>query len=536
MKRKLLIGGVVLIGIVLLLVVASFLFNANRFRPGIEARLQAALGRRVEIGSLRFSLLAGGISADNIVIADDPVFGRSPFVRARSLDVGVEIWPLITSRALHIESVALREPELVLIQSPRGTWNFASIGRQEHGLPARSEAKTASELSIQKLKVSKGRVVIIRPADTQTYSDVNFEAKDVSYSASFPFTFSATTPGNGKLKSEGKAGPVPSADPSQTPFQAALEIDHLDLGSSGYFGRGSGVGGVLNLKGSARSDGRTVHLETAAKTEKLRLAPGGVPTRQPVAVDLTSDYDLKTQAGRVTRGDVYPRAGGKQGAHLTGTYDTRGSIAVLRMDVKTENLPTTELDNLLPAAGISMPGGASLQGGTVGGELAISGPVDKLVVAGPLHAAEVKLAGFNLGSKLGGIGPLAGINTGPDTLIQRLTCKLREAPEGMRFDDINAQIAGLGTVTGAGAISANHALDFQLATKLAGGGGLLGALVQSTGRGQINTVAFRIGGTTNNPTFTPDVGTMVQKPSGQPTQQQPGNPLEGFMGIFGKKK
>ncbi|MFB3915182.1 MAG: AsmA family protein [Terriglobales bacterium] len=536
MKRKLVISAIAVVAAILVLALIPFLISADAFRPRIEERLELTLGRQVEIGKVRFSLLAGGIRAENIRIADDPVFSRSPFLRAQALDVGVERWPLITSRAVRITSLKLREPELVLVQSPRGEWNFSSIGQQRRPPGLKRDASGArSELSIQELKLTKGQIVVIRPRGTQTYSNVSFDAKDVSYTAAFPFTLSATMPGNGALKVEGKAGPVPAAGAAETPFQATFNLDHLDLGDSGYFGHNSGVDGSLSMKGSASSDGRTVQVQASLQADKLRLTPGGTPARQPVTAELVSAYDLNTQAGRVTRGDIYPKADSKRPAHLTGSYQTRGATASLGMELRAENLPTSDLENVLPAAGLTLPGGASLQGGTVTTTLAISGPVDHLVATGPVQAANVKIAGFNLGAKAGAIGALAGVQTGPDTLIERLSCTVRAAPEGMRLDNINAQIARLGNVTGRGTIGANHALDFHLVTRLARGGGLLGGLAQAAGVGQLSTVAFRIQGTTANPTFVPDVASVVQpRPSqAQPTQQ---SPLEGLMGIFGRKK
>src|SRR5439155_5062033 len=84
--------------VILLLAALPFLFNADAFRPAIQTQLSSSLGRRVEIGTLHLSLLAGGIKASDIAIADDPRFSNGPFLRAKSLAVGVELGPLIFSR------------------------------------------------------------------------------------------------------------------------------------------------------------------------------------------------------------------------------------------------------------------------------------------------------------------------------------------------------------------------------------------------------------------------------------------------------
>jgi len=80
----------------------------------------------------------------------------------------------------------------------------------------------------------------------------------------------------------------------------------------------------------------------------------------------------------------------------------------------------------------------------------IAGPVDKLIITGPIRLAQTKLAGFNLASKMSAISALTGSQTGSDTSIQNLSTDARVAPEGVRTQNINLAIPALGTVTGDG--------------------------------------------------------------------------------------
>jgi AsmA protein len=197
----------------------------------------------------------------------------------------------------------------------------------------------------------------------------------------------------------------------------------------------------------------------------------------------------------------------------------------------------TAIQELLPALGLGLPGGASLQGGTATSTVAISGPVDRLVVSGPLRLADVTVSGFDLGAKLKTVAALAGINTGRDTRIQSLNCTLRVAPEGTSASDVNAAIIGLGTLSGAGSVAANNAVDFRMTAQLTRGGGLLGALLKRSGVGQLDTVPFRITGTTSDPHFLPDVGAIMttnRQPSAQ--QQQPRTPIGGLLNQLLRKK
>ncbi len=124
MKHKLRIAGIVLGVIVVAVIALPFGLNANSFRPKLESSLSAALGRQVTLGNLSLSLLAGSVSAQDLAIADDPAFSQNPFVRAKSLKVGVEIFPLIFSKSLHVTELTLDHPEITLLRSASGNVEF----------------------------------------------------------------------------------------------------------------------------------------------------------------------------------------------------------------------------------------------------------------------------------------------------------------------------------------------------------------------------------------------------------------------------
>ena len=98
MKRIFLIFGIVLALLLVTAVALPFLIDPNDFRPMLESNLSGALGRQVKLGDLKLAILAGAISASDLSVADDPAYSRTPFVQAKSLNIGVELWPLIASR------------------------------------------------------------------------------------------------------------------------------------------------------------------------------------------------------------------------------------------------------------------------------------------------------------------------------------------------------------------------------------------------------------------------------------------------------
>src|SRR2546427_3902083 len=123
--RYILIGVGVLI---VLLIVVPFLIPVNQFRGTIEQKASAALGRKVQVGNLSLALLHGGLAAENLSIGDDPKFSPSPFLTAKSVDVGVEVMPLIFSRELNVTSVVIQDPQVTLLKNAAGDWNYSTLG------------------------------------------------------------------------------------------------------------------------------------------------------------------------------------------------------------------------------------------------------------------------------------------------------------------------------------------------------------------------------------------------------------------------
>src|SRR5262249_59779936 len=98
-----------------------------------------------------------------------------------------------------------------------------------------------------------------------------------------------------------------------------------------------------------------------------------------------------------------------------------------------DKMALTELQGVLPALGVTMPQGATLQQGTLDLDLAIAGPVDRIAVTGPLTVTNAKMAGFDLGEKMGAVAAvaqLAGLPHVRDTLVESSTGGLAMTPQG----------------------------------------------------------------------------------------------------------
>ncbi|HEX4075607.1 MAG TPA: AsmA family protein [Candidatus Acidoferrales bacterium] len=547
MKKPLVIIGIIVVVLLVIVIALPFVVNVNRFKPELETKLSDALGRKVEIGNIGLSILSGSVDVDNLVIADDPAFSHSPFLQAKELKAGVALLPLIFSGKLEVSSFTITEPNVSILRSPSGKWNFSSLGAGGQTKTSTSSSSAPANFSVEKLKLDNGTMVVGTVGahgKTQTYQEMNLEASDLSYTSQFPFKFSAKTPGDGSVKVDGKAGPINSTDASLTPLNATVDVAHLDLASTGFVDASSGLAGLIDFTGDLASDGQQMTSKGTLKADKIKAVAGGSPSKVPVNVDYDTAYDLKKESGVLSTGNVHV---GNALAHLTGTYDTSGTTAKVDMKLSGQSMPVQDLEGILPAVGVTLPSGAALTSGGLNLNLTITGPVDKLVVAGPVDLSNGKLSGFNLKSKLGALSSFTGLGGGggggSDTDIQKLSATIHFDPSGTQADDLIVVVPSIGTVTGTAHVSASGQLNCKMSAKLAGGMGVMTSALTSFG-GSKNSqgIPFTVTGTTSNPIFLPDVkgmaGNMAKGLGGDATGAAGGatGAAKALGGLFGKKK
>ncbi len=568
LRLVLIVAGV----LVILILIAPFLIPVNQFRPTIEEKASAALGRKVQLGDLRLSLLRGSLSAENLSIGDDPKFSSSPFLTAKSLNVGVELFPLIFSKTLNITGVTIDTPQVTLLHNPEGAWNLSSLGgpaakAQAKQAPAEKTSNAAADLSIKKLELKNGRITVgeANSRKRSTYDNLNITASDFSMNSRFPVTVTADLPEGGKFKLDGTAGPVDQEDASLTPLNAKLVITSLNLASTGFLDSSAGLGGIIDVDGTVTSSGGQAETKGSAKLSNALLVAGGSPAGVPVTVNFNTKYNLRKNAGVLNPSLLKI---GSAAARLGGTYESPGDATVVNIKVTGENMPAKDFEAFLPALGIHLPKGASLAAGTLSTNLNISGPTNKLITSGTVGLYNGKLANFDLGSRMSTISALTGLKTGQDLDIEKVTTNLRMAPDGLQAENFNAVIPALGTLVGQGTVDSKNALDFKMAATLAntatysssggapvsGIGGVLGAIGGGKGNCKGATIPFLVKGTTAEPKFVPDVGgiaaSLLKSQLGcvggttagaNPLQQAnpsatPANPVDALAGLFKKKK
>jgi hypothetical protein len=618
LQPKHIVRTAVVVAIAAAIVVTAFFFgNPDRYRGVLEAQASSALGRKVQIGKLSVSLLAGGVAADQVTIADDPAFSRRPFLTAHSVDIGVKLLPLLLHHELQITSFTIHNPEVQLLQNAAGVWNYSTLGetaaraaqavtlapagasvpshsrivtalpppgpdafnsggriasprnaakrtdsaRRNDALsrarpsvapvalrsaaavatssapisspamapipspPSPAPNAAAPSWSIDALSVKNATLLvgtIMPPSHLRAYTNVNVSARDISQTRAFPFSFDGDTPGKGTLKFDGQAGPL-ATPAANTPLRGNFSAGHLGLVANGFTDASSGLDALVNANGLAVWNGRQATVNGKGNLQHLRLVAGAAPAQKPMDITFTTDYDSASQSGRILNAVLQT---GRAAASVSGSYSLQSQPATLHLQINGSRMPVGDVAALLPAAGLSLPAGASLGGGTLNLSLAIAGPTDCLATSGNVALADTRVNNFDLGARLSSLATLAGMRTGSALQIQRLSSAVLMNPAGTRLNSIELIAPQVGTLTGSGIIQGNGALDFHMQLRLNRQSPAVGAIYSIAGIGNNPAIIpFVVRGTASNPVFAPDVNRLV----GSGAKGNPGQALKGLL-------
>ena len=267
-------------------------------------------------------------------------------------------------------------------------------------------------------------------------------------------------------------------------------------------------------------------LQIEKLTTNLRMVPDGLKVDHLIvvvpslgnlvgsgAIDSRNNLDFKMTATLInaaaTDGSLVP-------IDLSGTYKLRSENPLLNLRMSGQKLPIDELQARMTAAGIKLPNGAILKGGTLDIALLLTGLPNALTITGRIELKKTREIGFDLGSRIRGIAALSRIKTGDTTSIEDLQANLRITNEGTQVDEIYARIPAMGVITGSGTVSPTSHLDFALSVRVTAaqglgkiGAGLLSKLDDSSGSGEsggrIRGVPMLVTGTANEPIITADV-------------------------------
>jgi hypothetical protein len=208
------------------------------------------------------------------------------------------------------------------------------------------------------------------------------------------------------------------------------------------------------------------------------------------------------------------------------------------MKLRGTNMPVQDLTALLPAFGVMLPKGSSLEGGALNVDLATEGPVNKLVTTGTAEISNTRLVGFDLSGKMAVLATLAGLKSNQKTEIEKFTSGMRMAPEGIQISNLLLVLPALGDISGTGKIAPDQTLDFTMLAKLKPAAGIGSVLTRLTA-GNGLSLPFYVRGSASDPKFLPDAknaaGSLLGSTASPVSKESEalGNALRG---LFKKKQ
>ena len=159
--------------------VAAPRVSADRFRPRIQAALEAALNRPVHLGAVHLNLFTGpGFTVDDVLIDDDPTAGIEPFAHVEHMQARIR-WASLFAGNLGFSSLRLDAPSVNVVKIPSGAWNLQPL------LDRHSQTGAARHGAVPDIQIRGGRIDLkfgdtksvfyISDADVDVYPNENGE-------------------------------------------------------------------------------------------------------------------------------------------------------------------------------------------------------------------------------------------------------------------------------------------------------------------------------------------------------------------------
>ena len=252
------------------LVAVPYLVDLPRVQALIATNASQALGRPVKFSSMRISALPlPAVELHDLEIAEDPQFGKDPFVRLQSGNVRLKLWPLLRGR-VELGDITLKKPVISVVQAPDGRLNLASLGAgSEPAAPraprsgAGAGGAGAGAMLTSKVKIDDGIVdyVVRGKGDATRYRVENVDltltggGSQVALAGGF-----AVKPGDLNVKLEDATLAVAGGKTlTEAPLRGKVTLDAKDISAltKAFVGPspeyGGGLKGTLALSGTLGS-------------------------------------------------------------------------------------------------------------------------------------------------------------------------------------------------------------------------------------------------------------------------------------------
>jgi uncharacterized protein involved in outer membrane biogenesis len=262
--------GLILVGLacallVVLILLAAILLNADRYRPKVISYLEEKTGKKVEIGRLAVTFSPGiAIQVDAFGVKSPPLFPPSYIVKVARIDAQLDVGALL-HRQVVIKSLVLEQPIINLVSDPDGPWNFENPG-------TKTTPSTFLFGVVSRVEIKRGDVIASNLLPSDAAGPVFFEAHDVSSELenvnvdAIADPTSTTLDGQGTLKAGRlRFGSIEAKDLNSKIRLQARQVFFTDVKAETYGGNASGE---LSIKLS----GKNASFKTDARMKRIDVA------------------------------------------------------------------------------------------------------------------------------------------------------------------------------------------------------------------------------------------------------------------------
>ena len=355
MRRLLIIIGSLVALVVVVAVLALLFIDVDKYRPRIQAELQAKLGRQVTLGHLHLHILPLSIRVDGLTIAEAPSFSSGrPFATAQNVSVSAGLLSLIRGNP-DIKSVLLDRPQVELIRNASGVWNFSTLGAQNS--PAAGSNKPPSTFTLDTLKIADGQLGItdqMTHEPRSVYDYIDLELSDFRPNTPFGVDLGVHFPGTGKelLSFKGNVGPLQPGNVAATPMNGKLSLQEVSLAAVNRFAAGTlpaNTDAIASADADVKSQAAVLSCNGTLKLDNAVIH--GAKLDYPIQAKYNLSADRKQDKIAIQSGTI---SLGPTTFTASGDIDARAKPANLNLHLSTTNSSVTELARLAGAFGVGI--------------------------------------------------------------------------------------------------------------------------------------------------------------------------------------
>ncbi len=364
---------VIAAGIALLALIGymPFYSGADQFRPAVRSRLEQALGRKVDTGEVRFSLLTGpSVTVSEVVIHEDPSLGIEPVAYVSEMTIRPKLLMLLLGR-VEISSLRLEQPSLNLSRGAQGEWNWKAF------LPAAQSKSVVQATRFPEIEVRAGRVNF-KLADRKSvfyFTDVDADVtlspdSDGAFSLRFtgaPARSDKPAQGFGRMKGRGRFWLRETIEP-EVDVTVDLERSFLEEILKLTTGRDFGLHAVLTAR--TRIAGPLSKMQLTGRMEfgeipRWAILPG---KSNALTLNYKGEIDYRAQNLSIATEPASPES-----RPVSLRFRTENFLGEPRWGILAgfAAIPLAPLPEFAKVVGISLPDGWKLKG-TASGVVGLS--------------------------------------------------------------------------------------------------------------------------------------------------------------------